>query len=54
MSDRVKRNYDRQMRENRRKEREGEITIRYKPGATKRITPEDGDYVDYEELDDDD
>ena len=53
MSSRVRKDYERQMQEKRKKEREGEVTIRYKPGSKKRITPDDGDYVDYEEVDDD-
>lgn len=52
MSDKVKRDYERQMREKREKEREGEITIRYKPGEKKIITPDEGKYIDFEELDD--
>jgi hypothetical protein len=54
MSFRVRKNYEKQMQEKKRKEREGTVTIRYKPGADKKITPENGEYVDYEELDDDD
>ena len=52
MSAKVRGDYERQMREKRRKEREGEITIRYRPGKDKTFTPTDGEYVDYEELDD--
>jgi hypothetical protein len=54
MSNRVKRDYERQMREKRKKDREGEITIRYKPGSEKRINPENGEYIDYEELGEED
>ncbi len=53
MSNRVRKDYEKQMQEKRRKEREGEITIRYKPGKNKRITPDTGEYVDYEDVDDD-
>ncbi|TVR71977.1 MAG: DUF4834 family protein [Marinilabiliales bacterium] len=52
MSNRIRRDYEKQMREKRRKEREGEVTIRYRPGKDKIITRDDGEYVDYEELDD--
>lgn len=52
MSDRVRRDYERQMRERKQKEKEGEITIRYRPGKDKAFTRDDGDYVDYEEMDD--
>ncbi|MFO7922132.1 MAG: DUF4834 family protein [Bacteroidales bacterium] len=52
MSDRVRRDYEKKMREKRRREREGEITIRYRPGSKKIITEDDGEYIDYEELDD--
>jgi hypothetical protein len=54
MSNRVRGDYDKKMREQRKKKREGEVIIRYKPGEdNKIITKEDGEYVDYEELDDD-
>jgi hypothetical protein len=53
MSNRVRRDYERKVNERKRKEREGEVVIRYKPGTKKRITPDDGDYVDYEEVGDD-
>jgi hypothetical protein len=53
MSDRVRGDYDKKMRDQRKKEREGEVIIRYKPGEeNKIITKDDGEYVDYEELDD--
>ncbi len=57
MSSRVKMDYEKKMRERKmhekkKREREGEITIRYKPDATKIITSDNGDYVDYEEVDD--
>lgn len=53
MSNRVRGDYDRKMRDQRKKEREGEVIIRYKPGEdNKIITKDDGEYVDYEELDD--
>ncbi len=52
MSDRVRRDYERQMREKRRKEQEGEVTIRYRPGKDKIMTRDDGEYIDYEEIDD--
>lgn len=51
MSDRVRKDYERQMREKKRKEREGEVTIRYRPGNNKIITRDDGEYIDYEEMD---
>jgi hypothetical protein len=53
MSNRVRREYERNVHEKKKKEREGEVIIRYKGGTRKRITPDDGDYVDYEEVDDD-
>jgi hypothetical protein len=54
MSDRVRGDYDKKMRDQRKKEREGEVIIRYKPGErNKIITKDDGEYVDYEELDED-
>ena len=52
MSDRVKSDYERQMRERRKREREGEVTIRYRTDGNKIITKNDGEYVDYEEIDD--
>jgi hypothetical protein len=54
MSDRVRKNHDRQVKERKRKEREGTVTIRFKPGVDKKITPGSGEYVDYEEIDDED
>jgi hypothetical protein len=53
MSDRVRGDYEKKMYQQRKKEREGEVVIRYKPEKGKTITREDGEYVDYEELDDD-
>jgi hypothetical protein len=54
MSDRVRGDYDRKMREQKKREREGEVIIRYKPDENNKIiTKDDGEYVDYEELDDD-
>jgi hypothetical protein len=52
MSDRVRREFENKMREKNKKEREGEVTIRYRPGDNKIITKDDGEYVDFEELDD--
>ncbi len=52
MSGRVRKDYEKKMKDRRKKEREGEITIRYKPGDNKIITKDDGEYIDYEELDD--
>lgn len=52
MSDNVRRDYEREMNEKRRRESEGEVTIRYKPGDKKIVTKDDGEYIDYEELDD--
>ena len=52
MSDRVRRDYENKMREKNNREREGEVTIRYRPGENKIITKDDGEYIDYEELDD--
>ena len=52
MSDKVKRDYEKQMHEKRKKESEGEVVIRYRPGKDKTLTRDDGEYIDYEELDD--
>ena len=52
MSDRVKRDYEKKMHEKRRREREGEVTIRYRPDKGKIVSKDKGEYVDYEELDD--
>jgi hypothetical protein len=52
MSDRVRGDYEKKMYQQRKKEREGEVVIRYKPGKDKIITRDDGEYIDYEELDD--
>ncbi len=52
MSDRVRRDYENKMREKNKKDREGEVTIRYRPDNSKIITKDDGEYIDYEELDD--
>jgi hypothetical protein len=51
MSDRVRRDYDKKMHDKQRKEREGEVTIRYRPDKTKIIEKDDGEYVDYEDID---
>ena len=53
MSKNVRGDFDRRMRDKERKEREGEVTIRFKPGQEKIITKDDGEYIDYEELDKD-
>lgn len=52
MSDGVRRDYEKKMRDKKSREREGEVTIRYKPGEKKIITRDDGEYVDYENVDD--
>jgi hypothetical protein len=53
MSDRVRGDFDKKMREQKKREREGEVIIRYKPDDNNKIiTKDDGEYIDYEELDD--
>ena len=52
MSDRVRRDYEKKMHDKRKRENEGEITIRYRPDKGKVITKENGEYIDYEDVDD--